>query len=172
MARSAEGLFVNVLTDEEQTILIVDDSEDDCLLMRLAFERAEFNANLHIVSDGDDAIAYLEGQFPYDDRGRFPLPTLVLLDLNMPGKNGFEVVEWVRAHPEFRHLPVIVLTSSVRGKDVEQAFEVGATSFFVKPGQVEELVAMVRCMRDWLHFSHFPRVGGAARERQDAVLAH
>jgi len=170
MAKSAEGLIVRVLRDEEQTILIVDDCEDDTLLTRLAFEKAEFNASLHIVQDGEDAIAYLEGQTPYQDRGRFPLPTLVLLDLNMPRKHGFEVIEWVRAQPEFRHLPIIVLTSSMRGSDVEKAFELGATSFFVKPGRVDDLVSMIRCMRAWLHFSHFPRVGGAARDGQDAVL--
>ena len=170
MAKSAEGLLVRMQGDEEQTILIVDDSEDDALLMRLAFARAEFSANLQIVPDGEDAVAYLEGQFPYSDRGRFPLPTLILLDLNMPRKNGFEVMEWLRAQPEFRHLPIIVLTSSMRGSDVEKAFELGATSFFVKPGRVDDLVSMIRCMRAWLHFSHFPRVGGAARDGQDAVL--
>jgi len=155
------------LKDEEQTILIVDDSDDDTLLMRLAFEKAGFNARLEMVQDGEDAVAYIEGRFPYQDRWRFPLPTLVLLDLNMPGKNGFEVIEWLRIQPEFRHLPVIVLTSSMRNGDVERAFELGATSFFVKPGQVHDLVAMIRCIRDWLHFSHFPRVGG---ERHDPIV--
>jgi len=173
MAKSAERLIVRMLKDEEQVILVVDDSEDDTLLLRLAFQKAEFHATVRSVGDGEDAIAYFEGRFPYNDRTVYPRPTLVLLDLNMPRKGGFEVMEWIRAQPELRHLPVIVLTSSMRAGDVEQAFDFGATSFFVKPTRMEELITMVRCLRDWLHFSHFPRGSRAARARdpQEAALS-
>src|SRR5438105_3715160 len=132
MAKFAERLTVRMLTDEEQTVLIVDDSEDDVLLVRLSFQRADFKADLRTVLDGEDAIAYLEGQFPYNDREQYPLPTLVLLDLNLPKKNGFQVLEWIRAQPDLRHLPVFILTSSMRMGDVEKALDLGATSFFVK----------------------------------------
>src|SRR5437588_3247777 len=74
------------MSEEQTTILLADDSENDLLLMQLAFAKAEFNADLQIVRDGEEAIAYLQGQFPYEDRDRHPLPTLILLDLNMPGK--------------------------------------------------------------------------------------
>src|SRR3954453_18868252 len=112
MARFAEYLTANTLMDEEPIILIADDTADDLFFLQIAFRRAEFKAQLRMVPDGEDAIAYLDGQSPFNDRASYPLPTLILLDLNMPGKNGFQVLEWVRAHPDFRYLPVLILTSS------------------------------------------------------------
>ena len=151
------------MSEEQTTILLADDSENDLLLMQLAFAKAEFNADLRIVRDGEEAIAYLQGEFPYHDRDRHPLPTLILLDLNMPRKNGFKVLEWIRSQPDFRRLPVIVLTASMRPEDVEQAFDLGVTSFLVKPGRVEDLIAMMHTMREWLQFNRFPLVHGQAR---------
>jgi len=161
MAKSAEPLTVRMLMDEERTILLVDDSEDDLLLMRLAFQRAGFKAVLRVVRDGEEAIAYLEGEPPYNDRACSPFPTLVLLDLNMPKKNGFEVLEWVRAQPDFRYLPIVVLTSSMRAGDVEEAFNLGVNSFLVKPAKMEDLVEMIRCLGGWLRINHFPSLHGA-----------
>jgi response regulator RpfG family c-di-GMP phosphodiesterase len=75
-----------------KTILLVDDSEDDIALMRRAFKKAEFNSPIQEVHNGEEAIAYLKGEGAYSDRNQFPLPAIVLLDLNMPMKNGFEVL--------------------------------------------------------------------------------
>ena len=80
----------------------------------------------------------------------------MLLDLNMPMKNGFEVLTWVRAQPEFRRLSIIILTASRRPEDVERAFELGASSYLVKPSNMDALTAMVRGMRDWVQINHFP----------------
>src|SRR2546426_595611 len=80
--------------DETQTILLVDDSENDRLFMRVAFKKANFNWPIQELHDGDEAIAYLKGDGHYSDRSKFPLPAVLLLDLNIPKKNGFDVLKW------------------------------------------------------------------------------
>src|SRR5688572_11317953 len=142
--------------NQPQTILMVDDSEDNLLLMRAAFGRAQANHPLQEALDGEAAIAYLQGEGAYSNRDIFPLPTVMLLDLNMPRKNGFEVLAWVRAQPGLKRLAIIILTASMRTEDVERAFDLGATSFLVKPLGLDELTAMLRCLCDWIQFNQFP----------------
>ena len=150
--------------DERQTILLVDDSENDLLLMRAAFQMAKWNIPLQEVRNGEEAIAYLKGEGLYADRDRFPLPTVMLLDLNMSKKNGFDVLAWVRAQPVLKRLAIIILTASMRTEDVERAFDLGATSFLVEPGNLEGLAAMVRCLCDWVQINHFPPLNEAGRK--------
>jgi CheY-like chemotaxis protein len=116
-----------------QVILIVDDNEDDVALVRRAFERAGLSHRIQSVTSGMEAIAYLKGEPPYLDRFRFPLPVMVLLDIKMPATDGFEVLRWVRQQKEFSRLCVVMLTSSDQIRDVNQAYQLGATSFLVKP---------------------------------------
>lgn len=142
--------------NEKQTILLVDDSEDDLFLMRTAFKKAEFESPLQEVRNGEEAIAYLKGDDPYSDRNKFPLPAVMLLDLNMPMKNGFDVLTWVRTQAGLKRLSIIVLTASMRAEDVERAFDLGANSFLVKPSSLEALATMIRCLRDWIQINHFP----------------
>lgn len=150
--------------NEKQTILMVDDSEDNLFLMRAAFQMAKCNHPLQEVHNGEEAIAYLQGEGPYGDRNKFPLPTVMLLDLNMPKKNGFEVLAWVRAQPVLKRLAIIILTASMRIEDVERAFDLGATSFLVKPLSLEELAAMLRCLGDWIQINQFPPLTEAGRK--------
>ena len=140
----------------QQTILLVDDSENDLTLMNIAFRRAGLNSPLQVVHNGEEAIAYLAGEGRYTDRNEFPLPAVMLLDLNMPMKDGFDVLDWLRKQSRLKRLSTIVLTASVRPEDVERAFELGAHSYLVKPAALEDLVAMIRCLRDWLKLNHFP----------------
>jgi DNA-binding response OmpR family regulator len=148
---------------ESKTILLVDDSTDDLFLMRIAFQKAEFNSFLQEIHDGEQAISYLKGDGQYKDRRKFPLPALILLDLNMPMKNGFDVLTWARAQTGLKHLTIIVLTASTRPQDVQRAFDLGATSFLVKPTELGELVAMIRCLRDWIQINHYPPLNDRAR---------
>ena len=141
---------------DEQTILLVDDSENDVTLMNIAFRKAGLNSPVQVVHNGEEAIAYLAGEGRYTDRNKFPLPAVMLLDLNMPMKDGFDVLAWLRKQSGLKRLSIIVLTSSLRPKDVERAFELGAHSYLVKPAALEDLVAMIRCLRDWLKINHFP----------------
>ncbi len=80
----------------------------------------------------------------------------MLLDLKMPMKDGFEVLQWVRSQASFRRLTIIILTASMRPEDVARAFDLGANSFLVKPSSLDELIGMMKCLRDWLKISHFP----------------
>ena len=141
--------------NERETILLVDDSENDLLIMRAAFDIAKCDAPLQQVRNGEQAIAYLTGEGLYSDRGKFPLPIVMLLDLNMPRKNGFDVIAWVRSQPVLKRLAIVVLTASMRPEDVKHAFDLGATSFLVKPSELDELAAMMRCLCDWIQINHF-----------------
>jgi CheY-like chemotaxis protein len=143
---------------QKPTILLVDDGENDLALMKIAFKKASCDFPVQEVRNGEEAIAYLSGEGVYGDRARFPLPTVVLLDLNMPKKDGFDVLIWVRAQPLLKRLTIIVLTASARIADIDRAFDLGATSFLVKPTNLETLAAMVKCLAEWIKINHFPSV--------------
>lgn len=129
---------------EDQHILLVEDDGNDVLLIQRAFQKAGYKSALKVVRDGSQAIDYLRGIAPYEDRSRFPLPFLMLLDLKMPGTSGFEVLQWVRSLPEYRRLLIVVLTSSNLQADVDRAYELGANSYLVKPVEFEEMVSMIQ----------------------------
>ena len=149
--------------NEMPTILLVDDSENDLMLMRAVFKKVGFGGSLHEVHNGEEAMAYLKGEGAYHDRRQFPLPTVMLLDLNMPKRSGFDVLSWLNTQPAFKYLPVIVLTASARTEDVKRAFDLGASSYLVKPGNLGALTDMIRCLRDWLQLNHFPPLNEAVK---------
>jgi CheY-like chemotaxis protein len=142
--------------NKKQTILLVDDSENDMLLMLRAFKKAEFECPLREVYNGEQAIAYLAGEGIYANRDDYPMPSIMVLDLNMPKKNGFDVLAWARAQPVFNGLSIVILTASMRPGDVQRAFDLGANSFLLKPSNTNALTAMVQCLRDWTRINHFP----------------
>ena len=125
-------------------ILAAEDEETDALLLRLAFEQARLPCELIVARDGEEAVRYLNGDEPYSDRIRFPMPCVVLLDLKMPRMDGFDVLKWIADHPQFKGLPALVLSSSTHDSDVERARRLGAREFLVKPHAFMELVQLVR----------------------------
>jgi CheY-like chemotaxis protein len=132
-------------------ILIVEDREDDILLMQRAFKQAALKNPTQYVRTGEDAIAYLTGEGQFSNRTEFPLPVLILLDLKLPGKDGFDVLSWIRQQDGFRDLPVVVLTSSTHIRDVNRAYRLGANSFFVKDLDFQETLILSGLLRDyWL----------------------
>jgi CheY-like chemotaxis protein len=132
-------------------ILVVEDREDDILLIRKAFDRAGLQNPVHFVRSGDEAVAYLSGERKYANRAEYPLPVLVLLDLKLPGMDGFEVLAWIRRQDGLRALPVIVLTSSRDLSDVNRAYQLGANSFFVKELEFQNSVELSRLLQNyWL----------------------
>ena len=140
---------------EDPIVLLVDDSADDATLVRIVFERAGFVAPLQLAHDGEEVIAYLRGDGDFADRQKFPLPTVVLLDLNLPRQNGFEVLAWIRQQPEHRRLRVYILSASNRAEDIQRAYDLGANSYLVKPSTLDELTTVARCLLAWLKLSHF-----------------
>jgi CheY-like chemotaxis protein len=126
------------------TVLHVDDDPNDTELLRAASRKAGIAFELRNVSDGEQAIAYLSGQGKYADRVQYGSPSLVLLDLKMPRATGFEILHWIRSHPEFARLPVIVLSGSQLQEDIRQAYAQGANSYLVKPLGFDSLVELVK----------------------------
>lgn len=141
-----------------QTILLVDDNPDDVFIMRNAFKKAEVSNPLQTVGDGEEAVSYLKGEGIYVDRRVHPFPIVMFLDLNMPRKNGLEVLAWIREQnePRLKHLTVHILTASTRLADVDRAFELGANSYLVKPSRVEDLLQLIRAWHCLTRFSGFP----------------
>ena len=134
-------------------ILVAEDNEDDVFLLRQAFRKVPNAAMLHVVSDGAEAVDWLKGNGKYAERSLFPTPDLVLLDLNMPRLNGFEVLTEVRRDPRCGRTTVHMLTTSTRIDDVERAYELGANSYVIKPNRVDELVAFVAALHTWHQFA-------------------
>lgn len=127
-------------------ILLAEDDPDDVLLIQRAFRKARLANPVQIVGDGEEAVAYLAGRGCYADRERYALPVLLLLDLKLPRKSGLEVLAWLRAQPGLKRLPVVVLTSSREAIDVNQAYDLGANSYLVKPVDFDALLEMVKTL--------------------------
>ena len=130
----------------DQRILLVEDDPNDVLLLRRAFRSAGLPEPGQVASDGEEAIAYLGGEGAFADRERYPLPELLLLDLKLPRRSGFEVLAWVREQERTSRLPVVVLTSSRQEDDVRRAYDLGANSYLVKPGSFDGLKEMVQAV--------------------------
>jgi signal transduction histidine kinase/CheY-like chemotaxis protein len=115
------------------TVLYVEDEESDAMFMKRAFAGKGLESALRVVRTGRAAIEYLSGVGIYADRKEYPLPSIVLLDLNLPQLPGFEILKWMRTHPDFSKTPVVVFSSSAREDDREKALELGAHEFVRKP---------------------------------------
>lgn len=114
-------------------ILAVEDNDDDAFVIQKTFKKAAVLNRLRVLSTGEQAIAYFKGDAPFADRSLHPLPKLLLLDLKLPGIDGFEVMRWLRQQPQFAALRIVVVTSSTDARDLSRAFDCGANSFLIKP---------------------------------------
>ncbi|MGZ4964882.1 MAG: response regulator [Limisphaerales bacterium] len=132
------------MTSYGKKILYAEDDPNDVVIFKMAFKRATLPHELYVVEDGQSAIEWLQGKGQYQDRNQFPMPDVLILDLKMPRKTGFDVLEWVRANPELKTLPVIILSSSDMPADVKRAYHLGATTYFVKSASFQELVQYLR----------------------------
>jgi CheY-like chemotaxis protein len=151
---------------DEAVILLVEDREDDIALIQKAFREAYVPNPLHVLRNGEEAIAYLEGEGKYGNRAEYPLPELMLLDLKMPRVDGFDVLRWVRAQPNLASLRIVVLTCSESIRDVNLAYSLGANSFMVKPMDFEDVIHMSKFLTSyWLHMTKSPQTSRPARSR-------
>jgi CheY-like chemotaxis protein len=121
-------------------ILHVEDEPDDAFILQIALRKARLACELRCARDGDQALQYLQGLGCFSDRSRFPLPDLVLLDLKLPLVDGFEVLTWARARPEFKMLPIVILSGSSIEQDQTRALQLGATACFVKSYHYQDVV--------------------------------
>lgn len=129
-------------------VLYVEDDPAYILLMKRAMQRSKFDnlPQLQVVTTSEAAMRYLLGEPPYDDRSAYPLPSLVLTDLRLPGKSGLQLVQWLREQPEMQNLPIVMLTGSALDEDIELAYEKGVNFCLVKPPDVNALVNIIQAI--------------------------
>jgi CheY-like chemotaxis protein len=126
----------------------VEDEPNDVLMLEMEFRRAPLHIRLVAVEDGTQAMNYLQGKGPYSDRGKYPIPDVILLDLKMPRMNGFEFLEWLRCKSDRSHrfIPVVVMSSSGMREDVDRAYALGANSYLVKPVEWNRFQARIQAL--------------------------
>ncbi len=122
------------MDNRQFTVLLVEDDLNDIFLVKRAFKMAQIRNPLQVVTDGQEAINYLRGDGKYADRENYPLPKLVVMDIKMPRKSGFEVLEWIKNNgAPLRRIPVVIVSSSDNPKDINRAYELGANAYMIKP---------------------------------------
>jgi len=145
----------------EPLILLVEDDPADARLIQRAFEKAALGARVTRIPNGDDAVAYLAGHEPFDNRTSYPLPAVILLDIKLPRRSGFEVLSWLRSRRDgLQRIPVVMLTSSRHNVDVNRAYDLGANSYLTKPDTNEQLTKMLSTFDQyWMAYNEHPSLG-------------
>jgi CheY-like chemotaxis protein len=139
------------------TILYVEDEENDVMFMRHAWKKAGLLNPLQVVTDGEQAMHYLASEGKYANRGEYPMPFLVLLDLKLPKVSGLELIKWIREQPAIHTLQVVVLTSSNQPMDIHAAHALRANAYLVKPPDAEGLTQMVASLQAfWMSQAQTP----------------
>ncbi|QJR82312.1 response regulator [Alteromonas pelagimontana] len=138
-------------------ILMADDDEDDRLLTIDALKESRVLNNLYCVEDGVELLEYLRREGKYSDPKDSPRPSLILLDLNMPRKDGREALQEIKADPALRSIPVVILTTSKEEEDMLRGYDLGCASYITKPVNFEGLVDLMRALgRYWIEFVELP----------------
>lgn len=132
---------------DNRPILLIEDDAEAADLLRIALKKAGLRRPLRVLADGEEAIAYLSSQPPFENREENPPPCLLLLDVKMPRKSGLEVLSWLRSRVNTRPLPVVMLTSSAATKDIEEALRLGIRAYCVKPSDFEDLKKLAQMIR-------------------------
>lgn len=149
------------MSGDASTILVVEDERNDVFFLEYAFQTAGITNPLRVAEDGQQAIDYLAGAGKYANRIKYPLPCLILLDLKLPVKSGFDVLRWIQQQPALKAISVLVLSSSRERIDVNTAYQLGARSYLVKPHSINERLQLARAIKHyWLELNEFPKFQG------------
>ncbi|MBU2869630.1 response regulator [Colwellia sp. E2M01] len=139
------------------TILMADDDEDDRVLTQDALDESRVRNTLFCVKDGVELLEYLRREGQFSDKEKSPRPGLILLDLNMPRKDGREALKEIKADPELKNIPVVILTTSGQEEDKIKGYNLGAASFITKPVDFEGLVELMKVLgKYWIEFVELP----------------
>ncbi len=143
---------------ENRSILVVEDSPEDWLIMQRAIGKSNLKNRIFRVADGDEALDYLHRRGAYADPSSAPLPCIILLDLNLPGTDGREVLAEIKSDPKLCTIPVVVLTTSKDERDIESCYAHGASSYINKPVDMERFLAAIARLRDyWFEIVVLPK---------------
>ncbi len=154
--------MINIPMKKPVIILMADDDPDDRQLTREAFEENHLANELRFVEDGEELLDYLYHRGKFTDPQLAPRPSILLLDLNMPKKDGREALREIKADPQFRALRVVIMTTSKAEEDVASSYDLSATSYITKPVTFEQLVEVVRAFgKYWLEIVELPANGNS-----------
>jgi CheY-like chemotaxis protein len=137
-------------------ILAAEDDPNDLELLRHVIGETGVEVNFQSADDGEQLVNYLRGEGKFSDRDAYPVPDIVVLDLKMPRMNGFEVLQWLRQEPGLARIPTVVLSGSGLESDIEEAYRLGANTYFTKPGQLAELRKIIGALIDYWRRSQRP----------------
>lgn len=144
--------------NQKPAILIAEDDPNDAFILQRTLKKVGIHNPTQLVENGEDAIAYLQGEGKYTDRKAFPFPSVIITDLKMPKVDGFGVLQWLKNHPECGVIPVIVLSASAMESDVVRAYQLRANCYLQKPGSAEKFTEMIKLMFDFWHLCKIPRL--------------
>jgi CheY-like chemotaxis protein len=149
---------MEVMAERElATILLVEDEIADATLLRRAFDKAGVRNPIVHLRNGDEALAYLAGVGEYGDRVQHPLPVLILLDLKLPGMTGLQLLQWMCTERQLRRIPVVVLTLDDTSSSINAAYDLGANSYLVKPGDPERVARLAESIQQyWVELNQPP----------------
>ena len=140
---------------EPVDILLVEDNPGDARLMQEALAEAKIRNRLQVIADGAEALAYLRRRDPFAGAGR---PDLILLDLNLPGKDGRQVLAEIKRDEDLRRIPVVILTTSHAEADIARAYDLHANAYITKPLDIEQFITVVKSIEDfWLTIVKLPK---------------
>lgn len=147
------------MSPEKHNILLVEDDPNDILLIRRVFKKINVPYPIQVCENGEEAVDYLAGKGPYVDRNKYPLPSLILLDIKLPRKSGLEVLDWLRRQPGLKRLPVVIVTSSSESVDVNRAYDLYVNSYIVKPFSFNNWLEMIKTLDlYWLNINRNPSI--------------
>ena len=148
----------------DATILLVDDDRDFLMFVERAFRQNGVTSPIHQVYDGEEAIAYMMGEGKFADRDAYEYPTFIMIDLKMPGADGFTVLQHIKKNPEWAIIPTVVFSASSDMDDIKKSYMLGASSYHVKPHSMDKLREHLKILHDYWMTCETPRVDRTGRQ--------
>lgn len=154
-----ESTLIENLRDCEHTLLVVEDSDEDFEVLTRILKKLSFSSPIHRCCDGDEALDYLYHQGTHKNNSNYAFPSLILLDLNLPGTDGKEVLDEIKQHSHLKSIPVVIFTTSSNPEDIKTCYQRGANTYILKPMNLTEMKTKIEYFLDyWFKVSILPAV--------------